>query len=286
MSHWRTVLAAGLLGCASLAACRTPSHPSKASGGTPSSVALPVLASSGAGELRDAATPPADARADAPAMVEPALESDGSVRAVCAPGADSQRIWHVSAWHAGSPKIVALSFSPVSPTDDPKLAKPELCVLERQAEKLTKLAGGSVRVGETECSNMPPAPSDAPSFELDLAPYVLAPGNTALGVRLICQNSFPAGEGGQSRLYLFEQQGARLAQVLDEEIAWSNHDRVGRRDTDAKGVLVIQKSEHGGHFDLSITMSELTEPFEGAPSKKTETRKLVWKTDRYVRVGH
>ena len=270
----------GLVGSSCSAACRS----------SPSSPAMNVSTGTLPTSVPSASTQPGvvstELVAGNPPAAKPAPSSDAAVRALCASGAAAARTWHTAPWKQQPNSIVALSFLPVPPTADPKAAQPQVCLVAGDEGKLALVARGPVLIGDTECGNLPAAPSDPPSFELDLAPYVLAAGSTALGVRLSCENTFGAGEGGQSRLYLLERQGERLVQVLDEEIGWFSHDRVASSYAEAKGVLVIQKRAHDGHFDLAIHLNVTRESEGGRALKQNETRKLVWQKDHYVRVGH
>ena len=219
--------------------------------------------------------------ARAPSPLTSALEA--KIIAECTrPDAVPTRKWRVSRW--GRDFAVALSFEPITATDDLALAKPELCLLERHASRFAKVASGHVTIAESNCGNQPEASQDPPDFQLDLARYVTAPGVLALGVRSTCNNSFPAGEGDESRLYLFEQHRAQLVQVLDERVGSLYHDRVGQADTTERGVLIVQKKQHGDHFDLTMR-SEITKlPFEAGRKVVThESYTLVWNADHYTR---
>jgi hypothetical protein len=129
---------------------------------------------------------------------------------------------------------------------------------------------------------------------LCLAPYVVAQGNTAIGVRFSCLNSFPAGDGSDTHLVLLEVRGPNLRTILDERIASSNHDRVDALDTTDKGVVLMQPTLHGGYFDLSIRTTTTSTKFsdddddgttpvtsKSKEKPRLETKRFVWSGEGY-----
>ncbi len=99
------------------------------------------------------------------------------------------------------------------------------------------------------------------SFDrFDLAPYTIAPDQTAFGLRGNWMESYSGGGANYTGLCLFMPVGGELQQVLAvpmsayADIAGEWH-KDGTRDhdiTDAGNVLVISKHVTDGHFDLIV----------------------------------
>ena len=209
-----------------------------------------------------------------------------SVRAAAQAAAgtkDQARAWRMAEWKSRPNTVVALSFQSVPFGAKVATMEPRLSVLEAQNGKLTEIARGRPAFTETHCENAGNAPAtddEAPTLALDLAPYAIAKGKTALGVRLQCHNSFPAGDGVETRLALFEiAENSILRKIFEASVDWDNHDRVGG-DSNTEGIVIVQKTAHAGYFDLLLqtTVTRDSDP----PEKRTEKRLYVWSGDRYA----
>jgi hypothetical protein len=195
-----------------------------------------------------------------------------------APGVSAAASCKIKQWHEPF-TIVGLCTPPAA--KDAKLIGPHLILVEMKQGKPEAVASAQLVLGETNCETMsgePLSPDEAPTFDLDLAAYTLAPGNDAIGVRLSCHNEFPSGEGTETRLYLFERQGEKLRQIFDQRIAWTNEDRVAGSETSGRSVVIIQKEAHDGRADLVLRTttsegdlgSEPTLPKNQAPRAKSQ----------------
>lgn len=94
----------------------------------------------------------------------------------------------------------------------------------------------------------------------DLAPYTIAPGQTAFGLRGSWSESYSGGGASYTGLCLFAAEGAELKQVLAvpmsayADVAGDWH-KDGTRDhdiTDAGNVLLISSHATRGHFDVTV----------------------------------
>jgi hypothetical protein len=120
--------------------------------------------------------------------------------------------------------------------------------------------------------------------KLDLAPYAIAPGQSAFGIRASWHDGYAGGAGEYAALYLFAPVNGRLQQVFAAPVsaflmtAGSWH-KDGTRDhevTDAAYVLVVTSVQTGGHFDLLLK-----------ERKGGKSRRYVWSTaaGRYQPMG-
>jgi hypothetical protein len=201
--------------------------------------------------------------------------------------------WRIADWAARPRSIAALSFRAAGTGGDPRSMRAHLVLLEDRAGALASVAEGRPALTKINCDSAAGdgalANESPPTFDLDLAHYLVAPGNAALGVRLTCHNSFPAGEGSETRLILFELRGHELREIFDQPIAWTNEDRAGGEATTARGVLVARGTKHGGHFDLALRMTIARGPLGGdqalAPKKKSatnvDTKRFTWTGQAY-----
>ena len=99
---------------------------------------------------------------------------------------------------------------------------------------------------------------------LDLAPYRIAPGQPAFGLRGSWMEGYSGGGADFGGLCLFARDGKRLRQVLalpmsaSVNIAGDWH-KDGTRDhdiTDAANVLIVSNHLTDGHFDLIVKARE------------------------------
>ncbi|WP_157134727.1 hypothetical protein [Sphingomonas sp. PAMC 26605] len=141
----------------------------------------------------------------------------------------------------------------------PKLATPPVAV------EATVDWGGSLLPSSPEAAE-DPAPKDGPAplpsayDRLDLAPYHIAPGETAFGVRASWSDGYAGGFGWHSAILLYALVDGRLRQVLAvPTIALTftagEWHRDGTRDHEIEeGANVILLAEHltAGHADLTV----------------------------------
>ena len=95
---------------------------------------------------------------------------------------------------------------------------------------------------------------------LDLAPYTIAPNQTAIGIRVAWQEMYSGGGAEYTALVLVAVQGDRLRPVLGvpisafSDIAGDWH-KDGTRDHqiyDAANILIISSHQTHRHFDLLL----------------------------------
>jgi len=109
-----------------------------------------------------------------------------------------------------------------------------------------------------DAKDAPIAPDSIDRF--DLAPYTIAPGQTAFGLRGAWSESYSGGGASYTGLCLFAAEGGEFKQVLAvpmsayADIAGDWH-KDGTRDhdiTDAGNVLLISGHATHGHFDVTV----------------------------------
>jgi hypothetical protein len=208
--------------------------------------------------------------------------------------ADPRLRWRIAEWTARKNTLVALSFVPAHFGDPPEVLRPQLFVLERRAEELGLLAKAKLDLGKVACRNDSGEPAGgedrAPELQLDLAPYGITADRTAIGVRFTCFNTFPAGEGSETRLLLIDVRPPALRQIFDAQVAHTNFDRPTGNETTSAAVLSVQREQHEGYFDLSVrttteTVGSDPESFPNTAQRamqRTELVRFVWRGDRYV----
>jgi hypothetical protein len=209
-------------------------------------------------------------------------------------GLDPSSIWRSAEWHAQKDTIVALSFRPAEFGARTQALEPRVAVLQNRMGKLVLVAQKPLDLTRAECRNDSGEPAGgedrAPELTLDLAAYRIAPAQTAIGVRFSCANTFPAGEGTETRLLLLELHDGALRQVFDEAIANTNFDRPTGNESTTAGVLSVQREQHAGYFDLQLrtkTKVKGSDPVAfpntvRQASERTETTRFVWQDDRYA----
>lgn len=125
-------------------------------------------------------------------------------------------------------------------------------------------------------------PADAPTALLDLAPYRLDSETMAVGVRVTCGRSFPAGEGSRTTLHLLRPNGAALERVLDVTVEDHDHQR-GPGDFRKATAVVILEPKAGRPADLvvrhTIETGRLDEPEK--PKRATKVERFKWDGARY-----
>lgn len=119
----------------------------------------------------------------------------------------------------------------------------------------------------------------------DLAPYYIAPGQRAFGLRGTWMESYSGGGANYSALYLFAVVDGALKQVLAvpmssyQDIAGDWH-KDGTRDhqiTDADNVLVVTTHRTDGYFDLLV---------KGRTGKGRQTYRWSAADAAYRRIGN
>jgi hypothetical protein len=94
----------------------------------------------------------------------------------------------------------------------------------------------------------------------DLAPYKVAPGQPAFGLRVSWTETYSGGGASFTGLCLFAMDGDRLRQVLaipmsaDSDVAgdWHKDQTRDHEITSAANVLVVAAHSTDGHFDLLV----------------------------------
>jgi hypothetical protein len=225
-----------------------------------------------------------------PATLLGTFTQDDVIRAASV-NADSSLLWVTAEWHARKGTIAALSFRPTEFGYPVEKLEPRLVLLQERAGKLESLAERKLDLSRANCSNDSGEPAggwdQAPKFALDLAAYSIAPGQTALGVRLTCMYTFPAGQGIDSQLFLVELRNGALRQVFEGSMETEDFQRPGATWARTKSVLVVQRTQHGGYFDLQLNSKVRIEgdtPEAREPTERTQTERFIWSGDHYVRM--
>jgi hypothetical protein len=200
--------------------------------------------------------------------------------------------WRVAEWNARRASVVALSYRPVTFGAPIASMNPHLAVLDERDGKLVSVVESKIAFTDTNCANDGGEPvnddpgseddESAPALSLDLAPYKMTPSSTALGVRLHCRYTFPAGEGDNTYLALFEVAPGTLRLVFETPIETHDHQRVNPDDDfETKGVVIVQKTAQKGHFDWLLQTTQ-TGGAAGS-SKRIEKTVFVWNDERYTK---
>jgi hypothetical protein len=212
--------------------------------------------------------------------------TEAEVRAAAGESGADKREWRIAEWRRRPGSIVALSFRAKGGGAAGKDGDPQVAILHPEGGRLVRSATGSIVVGDNGCPHggeLDRGADRGPEADLDLGGYRLSGQDFAVGVRLTCHTTFPAGELTEARLYLLEQQGSTMRQIFEAPIAWTNHDRVAGQDSIAHGTVEIQPPSHGGHPDLLLRTNIRTEPFDGGSAKKrVELKRFLWDGTRYV----
>ena len=201
---------------------------------------------------------------------------------------DNSSMWLASAWDARKDAIVALAFHPTEFGYEVKQLDPRLFVLQETSGKLAPVAQTKLDLSHANCSNDSGEPaggwSDAPKFALDLGACEVTPGQTAVGVRLTCMYTFPAGQGIETRLYLAELKDGTLRQIFEAMMAREDFQRPAATWGTTHGVLAVQPTQHAGYFDLELRSEfnlRYENPEAGKPSQRTRTERFVWIDNHY-----
>jgi hypothetical protein len=207
---------------------------------------------------------------------------------------DQPLTWRIAEWRPRKGAVVALSFHAAEFGGEPDALEPRLYMLQNRAGKLALVVSQKLDLSQAECRNESGEPATggerAPEFAFDLGPYTIAPDSLAVGVRFTCFNSFPAGDGSETRLLLLELRDGALHQVFDETIAQTSFDRPTGNQTNSDGVMSVRREKQDGHFDLSVRTTTKTvgsdpESFPKTlrhPIDRTETVRFQWNGTRYV----
>lgn len=136
------------------------------------------------------------------------------------------------------------------------------------APRLVAASGAWNPAMDWSATNLPDTPGDGDpgaqipqSFDaFDLAPYRIAPGQPAFGLRASWSDSYSGGGALYTGLYLFAQDGTALRPVLAapmsvyKNVAGDWH-KDGTRDhsiTDIANLLVVSAHRTAGHDDLEL----------------------------------
>jgi hypothetical protein len=223
----------------------------------------------------------------APAAPQPHTFNDAEIQAALhrAAGVATAAPCKFEHWRQMPGAVVALCASTTAAATT--IIGPHVVLAVPDHDQLEPVASGQLVITETKCDLIPGdmKPShEVPTFDLDLAPYVVAHGRSAIGVRFTCHNEFKVGEGHETRLYLLEQSGAELRQIFDQPVTWSRTDRGNRRQSVTHGGVVKQPSIHAGHFDLALetTTFENDYPVGTLEPERTATQRFIFDGSRYV----
>jgi hypothetical protein len=154
------------------------------------------------------------------------------------------------------------------------------------------LVDGMVNWRETDLPAAPQALDDANGASIapdgfdgfDLAPYQIAPGQRAFGLRGTWSESYSGGGAQYSGLYLFAAIDGAVKQILAvpmsayQDIAGDWH-KDGTRDhqiTDAANILIVTAHSTDGHFDLRLN---------SRTGHSSRTYRWSAATGRYLLVG-
>jgi len=78
---------------------------------------------------------------------------------------------------------------------------------------------------------------------------------------------------------LFQARGAELRPIFSGRVAWSNADRNANDALDGSAVVMVDRAEHGGHFDLVVKETVLRGPLDDSAAKrrkKVSSQRYVW----------
>lgn len=206
-------------------------------------------------------------------------------------GSSGAKPWQIADWKAHPGSLVAASLQLDAAASAAHRVSFRVVVLESQSGRLNAVATGTVAPTNAPCETGHENDSAGePVLELDLAPYTIAAGNTAIGVRLECHHSYAAGEGGETRLFLLERHENAVRCVFEGVIAASEHDRAGGSESDDRGVVIVQKTLHDDHFDLTVrTTKTIRDDGTGARSRKpgstTQAVPWIWRGSAYFRAN-
>lgn len=201
--------------------------------------------------------------------------------------APGTRHWDVVEWKSEPKMLLVLSFlAPVAghPVQemDPRLA----LLVDAGAAGLSLAASAKAALSDSNCEDTSGgAPSDQlPALKLDRTPYRIDEGQIVAGLRLTCTNAFPAGEGSETRLWLFRKRDNTLDEILSTPVAWMNADRPANDLQESHASVGIEKVRHGGVRDLvireTIKRGPLVTPDRKA-SRHTESHRFTWNGTRY-----
>jgi hypothetical protein len=209
-------------------------------------------------------------------------------------GKDGSLMWLASEWRPRKDTIAALSFRPTQRGYPVQKLEPRLVLLQNNAGKLARVTDKKLDLSRVICSNeggeAPGGWEEAPKLALDLAAYDIAPGQTALGIRLTCMYTVPAGDGVDTQLLLLELKDGHLRQILETSVGRNNFDRPSENRSTTTGVLVVQREQHAGYYDLQLREKIQIES-EADPaiaknahslSERSETKRFIWNGDHYV----
>lgn len=164
----------------------------------------------------------------------------------------------------------------------------QLFVVSTHSGKLVREASGRARFASTLCPTE--GEDDRPDRSIELWPdaFEIAPVRAAFGVRLSCSISWPAGDGTETHLLLFERRDALLRQVLSVRLESDTLDRAGGIESSERGTLSVNSTLHRGYFDLKLqsTLERKSAPLDDTPVKQLgrESRAVMyeWNGTQYA----
>jgi hypothetical protein len=250
----------------------------------PGAAASAVSVSPRAAASVTAPPPPTDAGSADANEDDRSIFSEAEVRAALGKVDEGSHVI-LADWRARPCSAVALTFRAVSPKSAPAELSAHLFLVEKARGKSTLVATSPINLDDASCMRDPGwEPEHPPSFKLDLADYRITAGETAIGTRFTCDFQAPGAEGTVTRLYLFRQEAGTLSKILAENVELSQYDRVANEYVDSHGILIMQRTQTSGVFDILLRMTDVFRSESGKTRKKTREQRYQWKGSQYGRL--
>ncbi len=153
----------------------------------------------------------------------------------------------------------------------------------------TRAAEGRIAVERADCTQTA-GPADGPTAVLDLAPYRLDAATTAIGARVTCGRTFPAGEGVATTLHLLRPSGGALTEVFRATVEDHDHQRGPGDELDVLATVAVEparraaKGAPAGLADVVVrrTTSRSRIGESAAPTRTTTVERFAWDGARYA----
>lgn len=206
---------------------------------------------------------------------DPAALSDAElpvVHALVRPADEAResRVFTQRPWRGHRDSWVVLSSKRVAPGASPKALDAELAVVERRDGQLALVAKGGLSFESSSCGDTESPYPDAlgPVVSLDLAPYALSEGDTAIGVRLACDYATANGDGRETRLYLHRLREGKLSSVFDVEVdVTETQNGPEGGEYHVQHVVVMAPEKHEGLFDILVRHKREPGEPKGQPAR-------------------
>ncbi|MEO7114215.1 MAG: hypothetical protein ABI183_27485 [Polyangiaceae bacterium] len=237
----------------------------------------------------DAAPASLPSATDASAAREDAGSGSDHIRDVARPGGAASLRWQTLPLPDASLQVAAISYDRAARTVAELNA--ELALVDvANAQAPTLLGTAKIAVDPDACDAPTGNDDDAPELALDLAPYRITDQERAIGVRVTCHQTFPAGEASRSELVLFARSAASAKASLEDVFRISVADHEEQRGPgdaiDELATVSVLPRKTAGHFDLSVRRTTTIASLDataGRPAKtRVATMRFVWNGSRYV----